>query len=68
MVAIKGLKMPTDCKNCEFAKKHYEFGDYYSFCQFDKNACYKLHEFLRDLLPEEGKPSNCPLVEIERKE
>jgi len=64
MIAIKGMEMPKDCKNCQFACKHYEFGEYYSFCEFDKSAMYKLHERLRNLLPKEGKSSDCPLVEI----
>ena len=65
MVAIKDMKMPKSCNDCEFNCKHYEFNcHYYSYCQFDKNAGKKLHEWLRDLLPEEGRASICPLVEI----
>lgn len=65
LVAIKGMKMPKDCKSCRFACKHYEFGKYYSYCEFDETAIYRLHERLRDLLPINGKSKNCPLLEIE---
>lgn len=65
MVAIKGMEMPKDCKSCRFACKHYEFGEYYSYCEFDQTAIYKLHERLRNLLPTTGKSKNCPLLEVE---
>lgn len=64
MIAIKDMEMPKSCKDCEFSRSHYEFGEYYSFCEFDKQAQNKLHEWLRNLLPADGKATYCPLVEI----
>lgn len=55
MIAIKGMEMPKSCSECEFNCKHYEFGDYYSYCRFDKMLVKNCTNVYEIYYPKMGK-------------
>lgn len=61
MVAIKDMKMPSDCYNCPFTKNE-RTNDYGSFCK-----CGILEDGETINLLKHSKHYNCPLVEIEER-
>lgn len=55
MVLIKGLNMPQNCADCGFT--------YHSL--IDGSECCSASQYNGDVIPENGKLENCPLISLD---